>query len=272
MSNSTAGTSPLQPERSTRHWPLLPRKTHMTVPKMRVAVTDFSVLDNPIWGALTTVHASMALSKGLARRYPGDISPLAALHDPTAEAFADLAALVGPEDGVGLFTPEPLELPGEWQVIRTLTLDQMVCTEPVEPPAFQLLPLGEADVAEILALTAATEPGPFRSRTIKMGRYFGIRSGDGHLAAMAGERLQLDGFTEISAVCTDPGFRGRGYARALVASLAASIRGAGKTPFLHVTPTNGARVLYEKVGFRLRRAVQLTVLARHAHNGVGRPV
>jgi ribosomal protein S18 acetylase RimI-like enzyme len=208
-------------------------------------VTDFSALDNPIWSALTTVHASMALANGLARRYPGDISPLAALREPTVEAFVDLAELVGPQDGVGLFTPEPVEAPGNWQVVRTLVLEQMVCVERPEPP---------------LVPTAATEPGPFRPGTIRMGRYFGIRSGDRRLAAMAGERLQLDGFTEISAVCSDPEFRGRGYARALVAFLAAQALGAGKTPFLHVTPTNGAKALYEKVGFRLRRGIRLTVL------------
>jgi ribosomal protein S18 acetylase RimI-like enzyme len=214
-------------------------------------VTDFSALDNPIWSALTTVHASMALANGLARRYPGDISPLAALREPTVEAFVDLAELVGPQDGVGLFTPEPVEAPGNWQVVRTLVLEQMVCVERPEPPLVPLLSLGQADVPEMLALTAATEPGPFRPGTIRMGRYFGIRSG---------ERLQLDGFTEISAVCSDPEFRGRGYARALVAFLAAQALGAGKTPFLHVTPTNGAKALYEKVGFRLRRGIRLTVL------------
>ena len=66
----------------------------------------------------------------------------------------------------------------------------------------------------MLALAAATEPGPFLPETIRMGRYFGTRSRDGRLMAMAGERLRLNGFTEISAVCTHPDFRGQGHARA----------------------------------------------------------
>jgi predicted GNAT family acetyltransferase len=113
----------------------------------------------------------------------------------------------------------------------------------------------------MLALTAATEPGPFLPRTIELGKYFGIRSDDGRLAAMAGERLRLPGFTEISAVCTHPDFRGRGYAKGLVAMLAAKIMTEGKTPFLHVNPENGAKVVYQKIGFQLRTRIRLTVIS-----------
>ena len=38
----------------------------------------FESLDNPIWFALTTEHQTLARSHGLARRYPPDVSPLAA--------------------------------------------------------------------------------------------------------------------------------------------------------------------------------------------------
>ena len=79
---------------------------------------------------------------------------------------------------------------------------------------------------------------------------------------MAGERLQLTGYTEISAVCTDPAFRGRGYAKALVIGLAAQVLSEGNLPFLHVKTENGARGLYEAIGFRVRRSIQLTVLRR----------
>ena len=68
--------------------------------------------------------------------------------------------------------------------------------------------LGTTDVPEMLALTAATDPGPFLAQTILMGSYFGIRASDGRLVAMAGERLQSTAFAEISAVCTHPEFRG----------------------------------------------------------------
>src|SRR5262245_23008055 len=112
----------------------------------------------------------------------------------------------------------------------------------------------------MLALTAATEPGPFLAETIQMGRYCGIRSNDGRLIAMAGERLKLEGFTEISAICTAPEFRGRGFARTLVAYLVDQTLNEGKMPFLHVKAENGAKILYQKLGFRVRRTIQLTVV------------
>ena len=216
-------------------------------------------LDNPIWSALTTGHASLALGSGLARRYPDDVSPLAGLREPTPEAFADLRALS--DLGAGLFTVEPVDVPEEWEVLRTRRIEQMTCHEPpASPPAHDLLTLGAADVPEMLALAAMTEPGPFLSETYRMGRYLGIRSGSGELAAMAGERLRIDGFTELSAVCTHPDFQGRGYARSLVTALASQSLAEGSVPFLHVKTENGAVVLYEKLGFTVRSGIQLTVI------------
>jgi GNAT superfamily N-acetyltransferase len=228
---------------------------------MNIAMTDFGAIDNPIWFALTSAHQSLARSNGVARRYPSEVSAMAGLREPTREAFSDLRGLVGPEERVGLFTAKPLEVPGDWQIMWARPLEQMICTELAPSPIVPLLALQQADVPEMLALTAATEPGPFLPQTIRMGSYFGIRSSDGRLIAMAGQRLRLDAFTEVSAVCTDPEFRGNGHARALIVSLAAQTLGEGKIPFLHVKAENGAKALYEKIGFRLRRVIQLTVIA-----------
>jgi ribosomal protein S18 acetylase RimI-like enzyme len=218
-------------------------------------------LDNPIWFALTTEHRLLARSHGLARRYPPDVSPLAALLHPTNDAFADLQRLVSPGEHVALFTASPFDVPAGWQVDRSRWIDQMICEASLDLPPFAPLPLGTTDVPEMLELTAATEPGPFSLQTIQMGSYVGIRASDGRLVAMAGERLQSTAFVEISAVCTHPKFRGRGYARALVTFLAAQILAEGKTPFLHVKSENGAKVVYEKIGFRLRAAIWLTVIS-----------
>src|SRR5580693_9592263 len=64
----------------------------------------FEPLDNPIWFALTTEHQTLARSHGLARRYPPDVSPFAALLHPTNDAFADLRQMVSPDEHVALFT------------------------------------------------------------------------------------------------------------------------------------------------------------------------
>jgi ribosomal protein S18 acetylase RimI-like enzyme len=218
-------------------------------------------LDNPIWFALTTEHRLLARSHGLARRYPPDVSPLAALLHPTNDAFADLQQLVSPGEQVALFTASSLDVPGNWQVDRSRWIDQMICEDSLTPPPVAPLPLGATDVPEMQELTAATEPGPFLAQTIQMGSYIGIRANDGRLVAMGGERLRSTAFAEISAVCTHPEFRGRGYARDLTTFLAAQIQAAGKTPFLHVKSENGAKVVYQKIGFRLRTAIYLTVIS-----------
>jgi ribosomal protein S18 acetylase RimI-like enzyme len=218
-------------------------------------------LDNPIWFALTTEHRFLACSHGRARRYPPDVSPLAAMLQPTNDAFADLQRLVSPGEHVALFTASPPDVPPDWQVDRSRWIDQMICEVSLAPPPVAPLALGTADVPEMLELTAATEPGPFLPRTIQMGSYFGIRASDGRLVAMAGERLKSTECAEISAVCTHPEFRGRGYARALVTFLAAQILAAGKTPFLHVKSENGATVVYRRIGFRVRAEIYLTVMS-----------
>jgi len=218
-------------------------------------------LDNPIWFALTTEHRLLARSHGLARRYLPAVSPLAALLHPTNDAFADLERLVSPGEHVALFTSSSLDVPDGWQVDRSRWIDQMICETSLAAPPVAPLRLGTTDVPEMLELTAATEPGPFLPQTIQMGSYFGIRASDGRLVAMAGKRLQSTAFVEISAVCTHPEFRGRGYARDLTSFLAAHILAAGKTPFLHVKSENGAKVVYQKIGFRLRTAIYLTVIS-----------
>ena len=97
-----------------------------------------------------------------------------------------------------------------------------------------------------------------------MGRYLGIYVG-GSLAAMAGERMRPDGHQEISAVCTNPSYTGRGYAQRLVAALNNDILDRGAQPFLHVSHENvRAKALYEHMGFRRRTDIPLRALRRLA--------
>ena len=56
----------------------------------------------------------------------------------------------------------------------------------------------------------------------------------GELIAMGGERLQLDGYSEISAVCTHPSFRGQGFAARLIWHLVRNHRCDGLVSWLHV--------------------------------------
>jgi ribosomal protein S18 acetylase RimI-like enzyme len=208
-------------------------------------------LDNPVWAALTGPHRRFAEVHGRAARYPSDVSPFTALADPEDPlAWADLAALVGP--GTAVAVSRVPYVPDGWETLESGQGVQLVDAALRAEPAAEAVRLGPADVPEILDLISRTKPGPFLPRTVELGTYLGIRD-RGRLVAMAGERLRLPGWTEISAVCTDPAYRGRGLATRLVRAVAAGIRERGETPFLHAAASNTQAIrLYEAIGFTLR--------------------
>ena len=154
------------------------------------------------------------------------------------------------------------ELPEGWRAVDTFDLVQMIGERVTGVECAEAISLGAADVPEMLELVAQTEPGPFLERTVELGDYLGIRR-EGALVAMAGERFRLDGWTEISAVCTRSDHRGQGLASALTGALIAGIQRRSETPFLHVLSTNtGAIRLYEELGFRVRQTATRTVVTR----------
>jgi ribosomal protein S18 acetylase RimI-like enzyme len=220
-------------------------------------MSDPHVLDNPVRTSLSGSHAWLAEVYRTARRYPVDVSPFSAIADqPDEESWRDVAALTGAGQVavlVGLTTPAP---PG-WEVVLEISGVQMVGSSVVPADEPEAVRLGPPDVPDMLDLVARTEPGPFLARTVELGSYLGIRRG-GSLLAMAGERLHPPGWTEISAVCTDPEFRGRGLGSRLVLAVAAGIHRRGETPFLHTTAGNTSAIrLYESLGFVPRRQVKI---------------
>jgi Predicted acetyltransferase len=216
---------------------------------------DTSVLDHAAWRSLTGPHARFAERHGNVVRYPVDVSPFLALPpEPKPADWDDLAALAGPGAVVTVAgLPDP---PPGWEVVQVIPGVQLVDDGVAAVPDGEAVRLTPDDVPEMLDLVARTRPGPFLPRTIEMGTYLGIRRG-GRLVAMAGERLRPPGWTEISAVCTDPEFRGQGLATRLVLAVAAGIRARGETPFMHAAADNTNAIrLYESLGFRLRREVR----------------
>jgi ribosomal protein S18 acetylase RimI-like enzyme len=221
-------------------------------------------LDNPVLASLTGAHASLALTQGHAARYPADVSPFCALPaEPGAAGWADAARLVAPGEAVafpGQLAQPGAEPPPGWELDWLGPGVQLVATALDTKPDEEAVPLGLADVPDMLSLTARTKPGPFLPRTIEMGSYLGIRR-DGELVAMAGERLHPPGFTEISAVCTDPAWRGHGFASRLTRAVAAGITARGDTPFLHAIAANTTAIrLYLELGFTLRREITFPLL------------
>jgi GNAT superfamily N-acetyltransferase len=221
--------------------------------------SDITLLNNPIWNALSTDQSYLAQSNHLAKRFPRDVAPFGAMKHQSPSEYEALAQILS-GDTAALFLDSAPVLPADWTMRISGDMYQMTFEAPPPAKPNQVIrKLTQADVPEMLALTKLTEPGPFLPRTIELGAYYGIHE-SGSLAAMAGERLRLTGFTEVSAVCTHPNFRGRGYGNALMSVVISDIMNRGETPFLHVRTDNPAIALYKKLGFQARAQLYLAVI------------
>jgi predicted GNAT family acetyltransferase len=221
-------------------------------------------LDRPVWASLSTHHLPLSEGTALARRFDRQVNVFASACDDGDASLEALAALVHPGERVFVLQVPQIAVPLGLIVAKRATGVQMVATRSLasEAELDGIARLGDDDAAQMLALAQLTEPGPFLSRTHAMGAFIGVREG-GRLLGMAGERMRLPGYTEVSGVCTHPEARGRGLARRLSATVAASIEARGETAFLHAWATNRAAIaLYESLGFVIRAEVQVAVLER----------
>ncbi|PXW31337.1 UNVERIFIED_CONTAM: FR47-like protein [Williamsia faeni] len=222
---------------------------------------DEHVLDDPIGASLNGFHAGFARVRGRVRRFEPDVSKFMSIPpDPTDDDWASAASLAVSSPAI-LFSAERYTVPEYWPAVNTLDLVQMVAHDVSGVGDPDAVDLGEADVPEVLALTSATKPGPFEIRTIELGTYVGIRD-RGELVAMAGERMHVPGWTEISAICTAHSHRGRGLAVRLIHTLVGQIEARGEQAFLHAAITNTSAIdLYNRLGFRERRRLVATGLS-----------
>lgn len=223
----------------------------------RKMLTGEPALDNPVWHALTSTHHRYALGNAHIKRYPAAVLPFLGCSHPEQNMLAAISDWMAPGEKLFVIGVLPALSP-QWSVTAELDCVQMVATETVVLPAQKdtVVELLEEKDREALAQVVNTvQPGFFREETPLLGRYYGIKK-DNRLVAVAGERLQLTGYTEVSAVCTLPGYTGRGYAQQLVAHVCNTNLQEGKQLFLHVLASNTRAIgLYEWLGFRRRRSV-----------------
>jgi ribosomal protein S18 acetylase RimI-like enzyme len=228
---------------------------------------DPGLLDDPVRHALTGPHRHFAVASrqpARAYRYRVDVAPFAALWDVTdAEAWRDLAGLCGPEGRAALEAPAVITTPQGWTIATVFPVAQMIAPTDeliTDGSTEAVVPLGKKDAAEMIALAELTRPGPFAASTVELGGYLGVRRG-GQLVAMAGRRLHLPGWIEISAVCTHPDHRGQGLSRLLMAGVETEIRRQGHRAFLHVLHENTRAIgIYRGLGFTTRADMTMTVV------------
>ncbi|MDF0529237.1 GNAT family N-acetyltransferase [Tsukamurella sp. 8F] len=220
--------------------------------------TDTHVLDDPVTTSLHGAHARFRIGEGSVVRYDPQVTRFVGFpRRATATDWAALARIAQADERLslrGLATP----VPPPWTELDRFGIVQFDGAPLEVAPDPDAVRLGGSDVPEILDLVERTRPGPFTPRTIELGTYLGIRRG-GRLVAMAGERLHPPGWTEISAVCTHPDFRGQGLATRLIRAVGQGIRARGELPFLHTAADNAPAIaLYERLGFVLRSRLELT--------------
>ena len=68
------------------------------------------LLDNPIWYALSTEQAYLAQGNGLAKRFPRDVAPFAAMQDQSPAEYQALEEILS-GDTVALFLDAPPACP-----------------------------------------------------------------------------------------------------------------------------------------------------------------
>jgi len=217
------------------------------------------LLDNPIWHALNSRHAHLAIGSGSVRRYPAAVTPFVGCDH--ADTAAEVAALVQPGERIGILSVIPT-LEGDWSILKAFDIWQYIWTGGRLQTDSDAMRLTEEHVPAMLELVALVYPSYFRPETAALGDYFGFFDGD-RLIAMAGIRMALEGHQEISAVCTHPSYRGRGLAGRLSEHLVGHIQSQGDTPFLHTEFDNAAaQALYTRIGFERRAVLPFRVFDR----------
>jgi predicted GNAT family acetyltransferase len=223
-----------------------------------------NVLDNVVWEALGSRQAALNAGNARLRYFDADVAPFVGMQDWSETDQALLAAQLPDDRPFSAMIAKPVTIPAAFKTVFSIPLYQMICPvlKPYPGEADGLRELTAADIPAMLELTALTKPGPFYQRTISFGRYFGIFK-DGKLAAMAGERLKVNGYTEVSAICSDPGHAGKGYSAQLLTKVAGMIMERGETPFLHVRFDNERAIsMYQKTGFEIRSDVHFEIFRK----------
>jgi ribosomal protein S18 acetylase RimI-like enzyme len=224
------------------------------------------LLNNPVFHALVSGDQRLGFGSDKAKFFDESVSPFAGFEEAYDKGFEDLYELLPPGRVILYATPQNVKQHEGWELLDAVKGLQLIfgSGNHAGQKSFNLIPLQEKHIEQMMQLAALTKPGPFGPRTIDFGHYFGVFEKE-KLVAMAGQRLHVQQFTEISAVCTHPDYLGKGYASALVQHLVHLIKQQGQTPFLHVREDNRRAIeIYQRLGFEISGPMNFYVLKKDA--------
>ncbi|MCP2027340.1 ribosomal protein S18 acetylase RimI-like enzyme [Flavobacterium sp. HSC-32F16] len=214
--------------------------------------TEENKLDNPVWNSLHESHEKYALDYNGTQFYNPDYCPFGGFseYESTLKSADEYASLCENFFIVG----EKPKISDTLKINKELVCLQMIIhKKPQINFDSEIIKLTEEHSEELVNLVNLVQPEYFKSKTFSLGSYYGIFN-NGKLVSIAGERMNMNNFTEVSAIITHPDNTGKGYAKQLTSHVVNTIFDEGKIPFLHVVETNmGAIKLYEKLGFITRR-------------------
>ncbi|RYE36950.1 MAG: GNAT family N-acetyltransferase, partial [Sphingobacteriales bacterium] len=193
-----------------------------------------------------------------------EVSPFVGFKDGYQTGFEELSNLLPAGRKILYATRNQLSSHEGWKLIRLIEGAQFLYLpkQGFDDDFSKLEPLNESHVQQMIELAQLTRPGPFDYRTIEFGNYHGIFAQE-KLVAMAGRRLHVYGYVEVSAVCTHPDHLSRGYAASLLKHQVNSILEEGKVPFLHVRSNNTRAIdLYERLGFVRNGGMNFYLMAK----------